>query len=559
MTRVVKAFWVLTPIVITHARDMKKYLLFGGRRELNREQRRDRARRLADAFEGLGVTYIKLAQFMTTRPDFIPPIYIDELQKLQDEVPPEEFDSIERVIERELGSIDEVFEKFDDEPISSASIAQVHPATVDGEKVAVKVQRPGLKSIIEADLRALNIMVWMIYRLLRLAGQYSHAESLVAVTDDVNKTLREEVDFGREAAIMSEIRENIVSEGFDEEVVVPEPYDGYSTDRVITMSFEDGVKIKNFEAIEDMGHDLSKVAERLVEAYLRMAFVYGVYQTDPHHGNIAVNGSGQVVIYDYGLSQKPDKEVTDAFARFFAGLGIQDPDVVVAALEDMDAVEITSGKEFDAVREWADALSKDVAGDISNIDMSKIGQKFDESFEDFPLQLNQDILLGLRTTTGVQGIAASVEPGYDFSSHLAKFFIQKDVFDIELEEIRREAEERSQHVHVDSIKEELKNEVKTSNKRTVMSVVGSTFVLGSGILYAALGQVLAPAVLLGAGALIFLGVAFSFRESDEVVGPMFMMRYEMEQWGDEHRTEEEIERRAEAEAKEDAVAKAGSE
>ena len=88
VTRVVKAFLILTPIVITHARDVKKYLIFGGRRELSRQQRRKRARRLANAFESLGVTYIKLAQFMTTRPDFVPPIYIDELQHLQDEVPP---------------------------------------------------------------------------------------------------------------------------------------------------------------------------------------------------------------------------------------------------------------------------------------------------------------------------------------------------------------------------------------------------------------------------------------------------------------------------------------
>jgi predicted unusual protein kinase regulating ubiquinone biosynthesis (AarF/ABC1/UbiB family) len=549
--RVLKAFWVLTPIVITHARDMNRYLVFGGKRELSREQMRQRARRLADAFEGLGVTYIKLAQFLTTRPDFVPPVYIDELQRLQDDVPPEEFGSVETVLEDELGPIEEVFDSFEEEPLSSASIAQVHRARVDGEEVAVKVQRPGIKGIIEADLRALSIMVSILYRLLRVAGQYSHAESLVAVTDDVDKTLREEVDFGREASIMSEIRENVVSEGFDEEVVIPEPHEEYSTERVITMSFEDGVKIKDINAIEERGHDLETVAERLVEAYLRMAFVYGVYQTDPHHGNIAVNDEGKVVIYDYGLSQKPKSEVTDAFARFFAGLGIQDPDMVVAALEDMEAVEISSGKEYDAVRDWADALSNDVAGDISDIDMGSIGEKFDESFEDFPLRLNQDILLGLRTTTGVQGIAARVDPDYDFSTHLARFFVEKDIFNLELEEIRQEAEERSQRSYVDSIKQELKDEVKKGNKRTVLSVVGSTLVLGSGIVYATTLGSLLPGALLSAGVLVFLTVALSFRESNEVVGPMFMMRYEMEQWDDEYRTEEEIERRetADGEAK----------
>ncbi len=543
--RLLKAFRVLAPVMLTHARDIRRYVFFGAPRELDRETRRDRARRLADAFEELGTTYVKLAQFLTTRPDFVPPVYIDELQRLQDDVPPDDFEKVEGVVAEELGPPEEVFETFDDEPISSASIAQVHRATVDGEEVAVKVQHPGLRERIEADLAALSLMVSVIYRLLRASGQASHAESLVSVSRDVDRSLRKEVDFEREAETMREIRENVVREGFDDEVVVPETYDGLCTGRVITMSFEDGVKIKNFDGLRERGHDLSVVARRVVEAYLRMAFVYGVYQTDPHHGNIAVADDGRVVIYDYGMSQRPEEDVTEAFARFLAGLGTRNHDVTIAALEDMGAVEVSSRKGWDALRDWADALSKDVAGDVSEIDIGAVAEGFDESFEDFPIQLNQDILLSLRAITGVQGIATNLDPDYDFSAHLARFFVEEETFDLELEEIRRDARERSERLYLDSMRDDIKDEVRAGNKRTVLAVVGSALGVGSGVAHPVLGNVAVSGVLLAAGIGTLAKVALSFRDTGTAKGPMFMMRYEMEKWGDEHRTEDDAERREE--------------
>jgi predicted unusual protein kinase regulating ubiquinone biosynthesis (AarF/ABC1/UbiB family) len=541
--RLLKAFRVLAPVMLTHARDMRRYVLFGAPRELDREARRERARRLTDAFEELGTTYVKLAQFLTTRPDFVPPVYIDELQRLQDDVPPVGFEDIETVIQDELGAPQDVFGSIDEEPISSASIAQVHGATVDGDRVAVKVQRPGLRERVEADLSALSTMVSVLYRLLRVSGQASYAESLVSVSRDVDRSLRKEVDFEREAETMREIRENVVREGFDDEVVVPQTYDELCTGRVIVMSFEDGVKVKRFDELRERGHDLGVIARRVVEAYLRMAFVYGVYQTDPHHGNIAVADDGRVVIYDYGMSQRPEEGVTEAFARFLAGLGVRDHDVTIAALEDMGAVEVSSRKGWEAMCDWADALSKDVAGDVSEIDIGAVAEGFDESFDEFPIQLNQDILLSLRAITGVQGIATTLDTDYDFSAHLARFFVEKETFDLELEEIRSDAKERSERLYLDSMKNEIRDEIREGNRRTVTAVVGSALGVGSGVAYTAVGNVAVSGVLLGAGVVALGKVALSYRDTGSAKGPMFMMRYEMEKWGDEHRTEDGIERR----------------
>ncbi len=537
--RVFAALRTFLPIILTHARDSHRFLLFGGERELDLDDRRRRAQRLADAFEELGTTYVKVAQFLTTRPDFVPPVYIQELQRLQDDVEAADAEEVREMLEQELGDTSEVFDSFEMEPLSAASIAQVHRAEVDGEEAAVKIQRPRLRRRVEADLAALKTMVRVLTKLMKLAGEDSHAGTLVSVTLDVEESLREEVDFRREAEVMDEIHRCVEEDGFDTTVVVPELYPRLSTDRVITMSYEDGVKVKDSDELERRGHDLSEVAERIVEAYLRMAFSYGVYQTDPHHGNLAVADDGRVVVYDYGMSVRPPEEVTDAFARFLVGVGTGDEDVAVAALEDLGATEIRSRRQWQAMCRWAEAVSKDVAGATDEIDLGEVATAFDDAFDDFPIQMNQDILYSLRSITGVQGLATSLDPDYDFSSHLARYFVEQDSLDLDLEEIRRDARERGSRIHVDSMRDDVVTEVERASRRAVKSVAASTLILGSGVLYLAAPSVtpLAPAIAFTAGVLGYVDVYLSFRESDGVTGPMFTMRYQMEKWDEPDDTE----------------------
>ncbi len=549
LRRVLAALRTFLPLLFTYWRDTNRYLFFGGSRMLSEEDRRRRARRLADAFESLGTTYIKVAQFLTTRPDFVPPIYIQELQRLQDDVAAADPDGVREVLENEIGDPDELFEEFDEEPLSAASVSQVHRAVLNGEDVAVKVQRPELRERVEADLAALKTMVGFLTRLMQVMGEDTHAGTLVSVTLDVEESLREEIDFQREAEVMAEIHDAVEDDGFDDTVVVPELYPDLSTPRVVVMSFEDGVKVKHPDELRNRGHDLSVVARRIVEAYLRMAFKYGVYQTDPHHGNLAVADDGRVVIYDYGMSVRPSPEITDAFARFLVGVGTHDEDVAVAALEDLEATEIRSQRQWRAMCRWAEAVSKDVAGDTDEIDLGEVAEAFDEAFTDFPIQMNTDILYSLRSITGVQGLATSLDPTYDFSNHLAQFFVEQRSLELDLEEIRRDARERAKRVHVDSMRDDVVDEVRRAGRRVVASVAAAAMVLGGGLLYTAVpavGAVASAAVSL-LGLLLFARVYRSFREKDsEVTGPMFTMRYQMEKWdevgvGDDEATEVYVE------------------
>ena len=189
--RYLQAVRVLTPLIITHIRDRRRFLLFGGRRELGYEQRRDRAENLADAFERLGTTYIKLAQFMTTRPDLVPPIYVDAMERLQDQVPPEEFEKVRKQLEEEYGRPpEEIFDYFNEDAVSGASIAQVHFAGIDGRDVAVKIRRPGLEKTVQADLSVLDFFAPIGRWLLLYMGQESHAESAKGITEELKKTIQ---------------------------------------------------------------------------------------------------------------------------------------------------------------------------------------------------------------------------------------------------------------------------------------------------------------------------------------------------------------------------------
>ncbi len=530
MKRVGRAIRILFPILITHMRDTNRYLFFGSSRNLSVDEKRERARRLTDAFEELGVTYIKMAQFLTTRPDFVPPLYINEFQRLQDDIPPEDFEDIKKVLEEDLGPIDEVFDSFEEEAISGASIAQVHRAVLDGEDVAVKIRRPGIERIIEADLRIISFMARLITGFLKMNGEVSMAHTIEGLANEMEKNLNEEINLKREKEIMKRVNEYIERDGLDDEIVIPSPYDDYCTERVITMSFEDGAKIKELDKIKEMGLDIEQVVDRIVEAYLRMAFVYQVYQADPHDGNIAVNEDGQVIIYDYGLSVDPEQHVSDAFIKLFTGIGLEDPYVVLDAFEDMGAVDPTANRE--TMREFCDVIIKDVVGEVTQEEIEHLSRKVEETLDEPPMQLRQEIVLGMRTTQGVQGLSVRVAPNYNFQQKLANFFIEEDLIDQNPAELKEEA--RRPEVDVSMIKREIGEEIKRYNKKTALSIFGSAFSILGVILYIEGISLWLPTA--GLGGLLLLAFINSYRAGGEVPPPArhMAMRYRMNQWDMEH-------------------------
>ena len=264
----------------------------------NRAKDTERSDRLASAVERLGPSYVKMGQFLATRPDVVGKEFADDLSKLQDRMAFFPQGAAEKAIEGSLGRpVSDLYLRFD-APIAAASIAQVHPAevkTADGaRKVAVKVIRPGVRQRFTQDLEAMYLVARMQERFLPSHRRLRPVE----VTKTLEQTTRIEMDLRLEAAALSEIAENTKDDpGFR----VPK-VDWERTGRdVVTMEWIDGVKMSDVEALKAAGHDLNKLADTLIQSFLRHTLRDGFFHADMHPGNLFVDASGTIVAVDMGI------------------------------------------------------------------------------------------------------------------------------------------------------------------------------------------------------------------------------------------------------------------
>lgn len=285
------------------------------------------AGRLLDAAESLGGTLIKAGQFASSRPDLLPAAYTEELSSLQDRVPPQPPGVIEAAVARELGRpIEEVFSRFDREPVAAASIAQVHRATLrDGRDVAVKVQYPGIPGLIEADLEALESIFDAITRL-------EPGVRLRPIADYLRWTLPLELDFEREARAMTGLRRAL---GHRADVVVPEAVEGLTTERLLVMDFVEGIRISDREALLAAGIDPAAVAGTLNDAFAEGLFRHGVLHADPHPGNLLVQpgpDGARLVLLDHGLTMDLEPSFVATLGEMVGAMREGDIEAVTRAL-----------------------------------------------------------------------------------------------------------------------------------------------------------------------------------------------------------------------------------
>ncbi|MBI2859895.1 MAG: hypothetical protein HYX91_00115 [Chloroflexi bacterium] len=252
-------------------------------------------RRVRLALEELGPTFVKLGQVLSTRPDQVPPEFIAELKELQQAVKPVPADQVRGVIETELGRpVDQVFGSFDDTPIAAASLAQVHRAVLNGQPVALKVQRPGILEQIEVDLAIAR-------NLAALAERYSPALYLLnpaGLIREFADQIRNELDFVAEVSSMKRFARNFAD---DERIRVPAVYPELSTRRLITMEYIEGVNIADTQKLKEAGYDLGLIARRGAVLALKAVFEHGFFHADPHPGNIFILPGEIISLVDFGM------------------------------------------------------------------------------------------------------------------------------------------------------------------------------------------------------------------------------------------------------------------
>jgi ubiquinone biosynthesis protein len=251
---------------------------------------------LAADLESLGPTFIKLGQLLSTRADLLSDAHIEALARLQDDVEPVPFDEIRAVVEEDLGArVSNVFERFDEVPIASASLGQVHHAVLrDGREVAVKVQRPGIRETVARDLEVLHGVASMLDDHTD-AGERYHFDEMI---EEFERSLARELDYRREAVSLTELSRNL--ESFDR-LMVPAPIEGLTTGRVLTMEHVDGTKVTDLSGLAQLDIDGDALVDQLFRAYLKQMLSDGFVHADPHPGNVLLTPDHRLALIDVGM------------------------------------------------------------------------------------------------------------------------------------------------------------------------------------------------------------------------------------------------------------------
>ncbi|HUV93534.1 MAG TPA: AarF/ABC1/UbiB kinase family protein [Anaerolineae bacterium] len=372
--------------------------------------------RVRRTLEELGPTYIKLGQILSTRPDILPPRFIVELSKLLDTAPPVPASEITSVVEQELGgSLDRWYADFSPTPIASASIGQVHRATLlDGTEVVVKVQRPGVEHTIQADLNLLAAQA----RFLEGRSATLRSYGLVDIVEEFSQALLNEIDYTAEGRNADALRRVVAGEG----VLVPEVYWDLTTGRVITLAYLKGIKLSQIDELKAQGYDLASIAERVAKAYLRQVFVHGVFHADPHPANVLIC-EGKVGLVDLGAVGYLTPQMRGVLGDLLFALVQQDADEMVQIIIRMGA----TGPDVDR-----DALRRAVQRMISryygaSLESVPIPQFLDDvmiiAFK-HRVRLPADLALLARTVVVLEGVASSLDPSLLLTALVEPFVVQ---------------------------------------------------------------------------------------------------------------------------------------
>ena len=357
--------------------------------------------------EELGPTFIKLAQALSNRADLLPEALIDEFEKLQSNVPPFDVAVARQIIEEELGRpIAEVFTEFDDVPLGSASIGQVHRARLlSGEEVVVKVQRPGVREKVRSDLALLHELVRLTAGFLQKQG-LSNPQDIV---DAFERSMSKELDYTAEARSMEQFRK--LYEAY-QTFYIPKPFRELSTARILVIEFVSGCKITDKVQLLAWGLNPATVAETGMDIYLTQIFEFGAFHADPHPGNVLVRPDGTIVLIDFGMVGRLSKQQKYAFAGVFIGMARQDARsmalnfrrlALTAEIPDMRAFESDLGQ-----------LIEDFATlDVKEMSMSDLADALQTVIYNYKLQVPGAVFLILRALVILEGIGKVLHPSFN--------------------------------------------------------------------------------------------------------------------------------------------------
>jgi predicted unusual protein kinase regulating ubiquinone biosynthesis (AarF/ABC1/UbiB family) len=400
-----------------------------GLRRLSRRTATRRYRNAAIRFRALatrlGGVWIKVGQFLSARLDILPEIITSELAGLQDEVDPEPFEAMRRMVEEEFGvSIEERFADFDPHPLASASLGQVHRATLpSGESVVVKIQRPDIHDLIQVDLAALTRVIGWLKRYPPITRR----ANLDALMTEFSRTLWEEVDYLAEADNARRFGEMFRD---DPEVRIPEVHGDYTTVRVLTLEDVYFTKITDYAAVEALGVDLAEVAERLFRTYLWQIFVVGFFHADPHPGNLFVEplepDGWRLVFVDFGMVGQITPEMKQGMRDLVIAVGTRDMDRLMEAYQRLGF--LLPGADIERIRQAEAALVDRMWGKSMRElvrthpqEMRQFAKEFRDVMYEMPFQVPEDMIFLGRCVAILSGMCTGLDPEFNLFEGLRPF------------------------------------------------------------------------------------------------------------------------------------------
>jgi len=459
--------------------------------------------RLRLAFEELGPTFIKFGQILSTRPDFLPPAYIHELEKLQDKVFPVDTSQIIKLIEKEINRpLNEVFKEFEEQPVASASLSQVHKAVLyNGETIALKIQKPNIQNTIEIDLSILESFAEMLEKRLHDGPFYKPK----AIVGEIKKAIRKELDFLNEAHNFDKFRNNF--KGVDY-IKVPKIYWEFTTEKLLTMEFMEGVKINEItqEKYQSL-FDVKKVANQAAEALLKQILLDGFFHADPHPGNLFIQPPSTIVMLDVGMTGYLDEKTIIIIAKILRAANDKNFEKVIKLFRELGIVV----KEVDK-RLFAEDLNELIENysdrPFKVISLARMNQDILDIMMKYHMTVPSNLVMMIRAMSIAESIGKQLEPDFDMFE-LVKPFVRKIYFKIyspknwkrrgvdvieenaeflehlpqNLSDLLRKLKEGQLEVKLEHHKlENLTQEIKGSSNRISVSLIIAAIIVGSSLI-----------------------------------------------------------------------------
>lgn len=501
----IKTILKLIPVIVYLRRDRREWVKKEGK-NVNENKFRKHAEKALKTFIELGPSYIKLGQWLSSRADLLPQPYLDVLEKLQDDVLPRPFSDVKPVLEKELGSLEDIFEYFDTTAISGASLGQVYRAKYEGKEVVVKISRPHIEQTIGESIYILKKLLPIATRFIDENLRFS-AEGMLS---QFIETVHEEMDYRIEARNLIEIKNNLKG---DTSVIIPKVYLERTSHHVITLEYLPGIKVTDIKKLNENNIDRAKLVYRIHRLFFKMLLRHSIFHADPHPGNISITNNGTIILYDFGMVGRIDDETRRRLVRLYLGLVDKDPARTTDVLIELGTLEATVDRRL--VERGLELSIQSLHGKkVDRMEVKALQDLANKTLSRFPFRLPKNLALYMRMASILEGIYHYHSVRFQFVRVLVGLLEEEGLIkEAYVEEFKRYVSRFIKGIEISSelapmIKQYLTDQ-KFANKQSKysnfipISIISSSIVIGSALIFpydrnlSYLGFALSTALLVG--------------------------------------------------------------